>query len=57
MKCNLHGNEVLEYNQHERLELQHQFVSISVRGKNWGIVYDDERDVPTPISYFLRSEE
>lgn len=25
MKCNLHGNEALEYNHHERLQYRHQF--------------------------------
>lgn len=31
MKCNLHGNEALEYNHHERLQYRHQFSSLFIR--------------------------
>lgn len=48
MKCNLHDNEELEYNQHERLELQHQFASMAKRVVEGEIAKLCTRCVQTP---------
>lgn len=46
MKCNLHGNEVLEYNQHERLEsFNINLRRLQSRAGNCEIMYGEEREM------------